>query len=315
MSDPRPTAGIDVSKDHLDLATYPAGEPVRVPNTPDGHAALAARLAGVRLVALEATGGYEAAAVAALHLAGVPAAVVNPRQARDFARALGRHAKTDRADAAVLAEFAARIDPPPAAAPDPGRAALAALLARRRQLIDIRVMEANRLRPETPAPIRAGIADHLAWLDGRIAAADRDVAAAVRRTPAWREADDLLRSIPGIGPVVSRALVADLPELGRGPADRLVALAGLAPFADDSGRRAGGRHIRGGRGTVRRALYLAARSAARVGGPLKDFADRLRARGKAAKVVLVAVARRLLVIANAALRDRRPWRPDLAAAR
>lgn len=315
MSDTRPTAGIDVSKGHLDLATYPPGEPVRVPNTPDGHAALAARLAGVRLVALEATGGYEAPVVAALHLAGVPVAVVNPRQARDFARVIGRHAKTDRVDAGVLAEFAARIDPPPAAAPDPARDALAALLARRRQLLDMRVMEANRVRPGIPAPIRAGIEDHLAWLDDRVAAADRELAAAVRRTPAWREADDLLRSVPGIGPVASRTLVADLPELGTRPADELASLVGLAPFAADSGTRSGGRHIRGGRATVRRALYMAALAAARVAGPLKDFADRLRARGKAAKVVLVAVARRLLVIANAILRDRRPWQPELAAAR
>jgi transposase len=315
MTDTRPTAGIDVAEDHLDLATYPAGEPVRVPNTPDGHAALIARLAGVRLVVLEATGGYEAAAVAALHLAGVPVAVVNPRQARDFARVLGRHAKTDRVDAAVLAEFAARIDPPPAAAPDPGRDELAAVLTRPRQLPDMRVMEANRLRPGLPAAVRAGIAEHLAWLDDRVAAADRELAAAVRRTPAWREADDLLRSIPGIGPVASRTLVADLPELGTRPAGELAALVGLAPFAADSGTRSGGRHIRGGRGTVRRALYMAALAAARVAGPLKDFADRLRARGKAAKVVLVAVARRLLVIANAIRRDRRPWQPELAAAR
>jgi transposase len=315
MTPPTATAGIDVAKDHLDVATYPAGAPIRVPNTPEGLAELTARLGPVRLVVLEATGGYEAAVVAALHLAGVPVAVVNPRQARDFARVIGRHAKTDRADAAVLAEFAARIGPPPAAAPDPGREALAALLARRRQLLGMRVMEANRLRPGTPAAIRGGIADHLAWLDERIAAADRELAAAVRRTPAWRADDDLLRSVPGIGPVVSRTLIADLPELGTRPADRIVALAGLAPFADDSGRRSGGRHIRGGRAAVRRALFMAALSAARAGGPLKDFADRLRARGKAAKVVLVAVARRLLVIANAVLRDRRPWQPELAAAR
>jgi len=314
-SDTHTTAGIDVSKDHLDIATYPPGEPIRLPNTPDGCVALADRLAGVRLVTLEATGGYEAAAGAALHLAGVPVAVVNPRQARDFARVLGRHAKTDRVDAAVLAEFAARIDPTPARAPDPDREALAAVLTRRRQLLDMRVMEANRLRPDTPAAIRAGIADHLAWLDDRIATADRDLAAAIRRTPAWRTQDDLLRSIPGIGRVVSRTLVADLPELGTRPADQLVALAGLAPFADDSGGRTGGRHIRGGRGTVRRALYLAALSAARVAGPLRDFAQRLRARGKAAKVVLVAVARRVLVIANAVVRDGRPWEPTLAEAR
>ena len=311
---PTTTAGVDVAKDYLDVATYPPGEPRRVPNTPDGHAALAAHLAGVRLVVLEATGGYEAAAVAALHLAGVPVAVVNPRQARDFARVIGRHAKTDRVDAAVLAEFAARIGPPPAA-PDPGRAGLAALLTRRRQVIEMRVMESNRLRPGLPARVRSEIEAHIAWLDDRIAAADRELAAAVRRTPAWRAADDLLRSIPGIGPVASRTLIADLPELGTCPRDRLASLVGLAPFAADSGTRSGGRHIRGGRGTVRRALYMAALSAVRVGGPLRDFADRLKARGKAAKVVLVAVARRLLGIANAVLRDRRPWQPELAAAR
>lgn len=308
------TAGIDVSKDHLDLATFPAGESVRVPNTPDGHAALVDRLAGVRLVTLEATGGYESAVVAALHLAGVPVAVVNPRQARDFARVVGRHAKTDRVDAAVLAEFAARIDPTPAAAPDPDRETLAAVLTRR-QLLDMRTMESNRLRPDTPRLIQAEIRDHLAWLDDRIAAAERDLAAAIRRTPAWREQDDLLQSVPGIGPITSHTLLADLPELGRGRADQLVALVGLAPFADDSGRRSGGRHIRGGRGTVRRALYLAALTAKRVEGPLKEFADRLTARGKPRKVVLVAVARRLLVIANAMVRDGRSWQPTLATAR
>jgi transposase len=309
------TAGIDVAKDHLDVATYPAGTPLRVPNTPDGFAALIAHLGDVGLVVLEATGGYEAPVAAALHVAGVPVAVVNPRQARDFARVIGRHAKTDRVDAAVLAEFAARIDPPAAAVPDPGRDELAAVLTRRRQLIDMRVMESNRLRPGLPGAVRAGIEDHLAWLDDRIAGADRELAAAVRRTPAWREADDLLRSIPGIGPVASRTLIADLPELGTGSADRLAALVGLAPFAADSGTRVGGRHIRGGRGTVRRALFMAALAAARVAGPLKDFADRLKARGKAVKVVLVAVARRLLGIANAVLRDRRRWQPELAAAR
>lgn len=312
---PTTTAGIDVAKDHLDVATYPAGPSLRVPNTPDGFATLIARLGSVRLVVLEATGGYEAPAVAALQVAGVPVAVVNPRQARDFARVIGRHAKTDRVDAAVLAEFAARIDPTHAAAPDPDRDELAAVLTRRRQLLEMRVMESNRLRPGLPSRVRTGIEAHLAWLDEQIAGANRELAAAIRRTPAWRADDDLLQSIPGIGPVASRTLVADLPELGRCPPDQLAALVGLAPFASDSGTRVGGRHIRGGRGTVRRALFLAALTAARVAGPLKDFADRLKARGKAAKVVLIAVARRLLGIANAVIRDRRPWQPELAATR
>jgi transposase len=312
---PTTTAGIDVAKEHLDVATYPAGPALRVPNTPDGFATLIARLGPVRLVVLEATGGYEAPAVAALQVAGVPVAVVNPRQARDFARVIGRHAKTDRVDAAVLAEFAARIDPTPATAPDSARDELAAVLTRRRQVLEMRVMESNRLRPGLPPGVRAEIESHIAWLDERIAGADRELAAAIRRTPAWRADDELLRSIPGIGPVASRTLVAELPELGRCPADQLAALVGLAPFAADSGTRVGGRHIRGGRGTVRRALFLAALTAARMTGPLKDFADRLKARGKAAKVVLIAVARRLLGSANAVIRDRRPWQPELAAAR
>lgn len=176
----------------------------------------------------------------------------------------------------------------------------------------MRVMEANRVRPGIPAPIRAGIEEHLTWLDGRVAAADQKLAAAVRRTPAWREADDLLRSVPGIGPAAGRVPVPDLPELGTRPADELASPVGLAPFAADSGTRSGGRRTSGGgRATVRRAPYLAAR----VAGPLRDFADRLRARGKAAEVVLIAVARRRRVIANAILRDRRPWQPELAAAR
>lgn len=309
------TAGIDVSKDHLDVAIRPGGR-FRVANDPAGVADLATRLkaAGPALVVLEATGGYEAAALAALLAAGVPAAVVNPRRVRQFASGIGQHAKTDPIDAAVLAHFAAVAGPPPAAPLDADRAELAALLDRRRQLISMRVAEGNRLRPGLPAAVREGVEAHVAWLDGQVKAIDKEVTAAVRRTPAWRDKDRLLRSIKGVGPVVSHTLLADLPELGTLPPGKLAALAGLAPFAADSGRRRGERHIRGGRREVRRALYMAALAVARVPGPLRDFARRLKAKGKASKVTLIAVARKLLVIANAVIRDGRAWDPKMAPA-
>jgi transposase len=308
------TVGIDVSKDHLDVAARP-GDRFRVANAPGGVAELVARLAALApaLVVIEATGGYEAEALAALLAAGLPAAVVNPRRVRQFAAGLGQHAKTDPIDAAVLAHFAAVVGPPPAAPSDPDRAELAALLDRRRQLIGMRVAEGNRLRPGLPAAVRAGVEAHVAWLDEQVAALDRAVAAAVRRSPAWRERDRLLRSVPGVGPVVSRTLLADLPELGARAPGTLAALVGLAPFAADSGRHKGHRHIRGGRREVRRVLYLAALAVSRVPGPLREFARRLKARGKPSKVALIAVARKLLVIANAVIRDSRAWDPKLAA--
>jgi transposase len=309
--------GIDVSKATLDVAVRPAGLTFQVANDPDGVAALTDRLRplGVALVVLEATGGYEAPAAAALQVAGLPVAAVNPRQARDFAKATGRLAKTDRIDAQALAHFAEAVRPEPRPAAPAEQRSLDALLTRRHQLVGMRVMESNRLPTATGPAVRAGIERHLAWLDGEVAEADRLLAEAVAASPGWRAKDDLLRSLPGVGPVVSRTLLAALPELGSSEGGRLAALAGLAPYAHDSGTLRGGRHIRGGRSEVRRALYLAALSAARRPGPLKDFADRLRARGKKAKVVLIAVARKLLVIANAVLRTGRPWQPELAAAR
>jgi transposase len=309
--------GIDVSKAHLDVALRPTGAAFRVSNDPAGHAALVERLRppAVALVVLEATGGYELPAVAALQAAALPVAAVNPRQARDFAKGTGRLAKTDRIDAQALAHFADAVRPAPRPAEPAERRALDALLTRRRQLIEMRVMESNR-RGACPDPVvREGIDRHLAWLEAELADADRRLEEAVRSSPAWREKDELLRSVPGIGPVASRTLLAALPELGTATGGALAALAGLAPFARDSGTARGPRSIRGGRPEVRRVLDLAALSAARRAGPLKEFADRLRARGKRAKVVLVAVARKLLVIANAVLRTGRPWQPELAMAR
>src|SRR5262249_36940415 len=201
-------------------------------------------------------------------------AAVNPRRVRQFAAGLGQNAKADLIDAAVLAHFAAVVGPPPAAPSDPDRAELAALLDRRRQLVAMRVAAGDRPRPGLPVAVRAGIEAHVAWLDEQAAALDREVAAAVRRAPAWRERDRLLRSIPGFGPVVSRTLLADLPELGARPPGKLAALAGLAPFAADSGRHRGERHIRGGRREGRRALDMGALAGPRGPGPPRGFAPR-----------------------------------------
>jgi transposase len=309
--------GIDVSKAHLDVAARPAAAAFRVTNDPAGHAALVERLRPLApaLVVVEATGGYELPAVAALRAAAIPVAAVNPRQARDFAKGTGRLAKTDAIDAEALAHFAEAVRPEPRPPEPAEQRALEAVLARRGQLVGMRVMESNRLEVCADPAVRAAIGRHIAWLEAEEAEADRLLGEAVRASPAWRERDELLRSIPGVGPVVSRTLLAALPELGESDGGKLAALAGLAPFARDSGTTRGPRSVRGGRPEVRRVLYLAALSAARRGGPLTEFAERLRARGKRAKVVLIAVARRLLVIANAIIRTGLPWDPAMAMPR
>jgi transposase len=317
MTEPLTCVGIDVAKAHLDVAARPAGAAFRVPNDPAGLAELVARLRPLApaLVVPEATGGYELAAVAALRAAAIPVAAINPRQARDFAKGTGRLAKTDRIDAQALAHFAEAVRPAPRAAEPAERLAPEALLTRRRQLIEMRVMEANRLAACGDAAVRAGLGRHLAWLDAEVADADRLLEEAVRSSPAWRERDELLRSIPGVGPVVSRTLLAALPELGSADGGAPAALAGLAPYARDSGARRGPRSVRGGRSEVRRVLDLAALAMAHRAGPLGEFAGRLAARGKRPKVVLTAVARTILVIAGAVARTGRPWDPALAAAR
>lgn len=308
-----PAVGIDVSKDKLDVAV--GGAPVvTLPNDPDGHADLVARLAPVRprRVVLEATGGLEAAAAAALYRAGLPVLVVNPRQARDFAKAMGYLAKTDATDAKALAHFAAVTTAEPRPLPDATARELDALLDRRRQLVGMRTMEQNR-RATAAGRVLRDIEAHLRWLDRHIGRVDRELDERIRSSPAWREKDDLLRGIPGVGPVLSRTLLAGMPELGRVTNKAAAALAGVAPLADDSGRHRGARRIAGGRGQVRSVLYMAALAARRHNPVLKALADRLKAAGKRPKVILVAVARKLLVIANAVLRSGRPWDPDFAA--
>jgi transposase len=309
--------GIDISEADLDTATRPGGQSGRHANDPAGIAALVARLKPLapELVVVEATGGLERPLLAALPVAGIPTAAINPRQARDFAEAAGRPAKTDRIDAEVLAHFAEAVRPVARPLPSAEVRAPDALLSRRQQLREMQVMESNRLGSCADATVRAGLERHLAWLKAEVAVADRLLAEAVKASPARRERDELLRSIPGLGPVTSPTLLAALPELGRLESGQLSAPVGLAPFADDSGTRSGVRHVRGGRAAVRRVLYLAALSAVRYNPALKAFRDRLAARGKKPKVILTAVARKLLVIANAVIRTGRPWDPELAMAR
>ncbi len=315
MTTPAPAlyVGIDVSKDSLDVHVRPTGQASRFTNDEAGIAALATLLRGLRPagIVLEASGGYEIPLVAALAAAGLAPAVVNPRQARRFAEGLGHLAKTDPIDAADLAHFAEAVRPQPRPVPDADARALGELLARRRQLVQMRVSEQHRL-PTAAGAIRKNIQAHIDYLDRQIGKLEADLAQAVRSSPAWRERDELLQSVPGVGPQVSRTLLAELPELGALSGRQVAALCGLAPFNRDSGRHRGARRIRGGRAHVRAALYLAALVAMRFNAPLRGVYQGLLARGKAKKVALIAVARRLLVILNALVRTGTPWQEKLA---
>jgi transposase len=306
--------GIDISKTRLDGAVRPTGLTFQHPNDAQGCAASVARLQALQptLIVLEATGGFEAPLAAALASANLPVVVVNPRQVRDFARATGQLAKNDTIDAAVLAHFAQAIRPRVRPLPDAEVRALQALLARRRQLLEMLTMEQNRLGSCADAAVRADLQAHIAWLSARLEQADKELQQAIQRSPAWRAKEDLLRSIKGLGPVSSRTLLAALPELGTLSNREAAALAGLAPFADDSGRRRGPRHIQGGRSAVRSVLYMAALSASRYNPTLRAFKERLVRAGKQAKVILTAVARKLVVLANAVLRTGRRWDPAFA---
>jgi transposase len=306
--------GIDVSKDRLDVAIRPDGTHAPVPNTDEGFDQLVARLRplGPVLIVLEATGGYQRRAVAALALAGLPVAVVNPARAREFAKALGRRAKTDKVDAAVLAEFAERVRPAARPLPDAQAQKMQELLARRGQLVGMRTMEKNRLGAATDRTVRRSIEAHVEWLDEQIEGAEGELDEAIEQSAVWKAKDELLQSIGGIGPGVARVPLFDLPELGALTREQIAALAGLAPMNRDSGRWSGKRFISGGRASVRNAVYMASHAARKWNPALKVFADRLEEAGKPAKVVLIAVARKLLVIANAILRDQKPWRDTTA---
>ena len=306
--------GIDVAKAHLDVAYGPAGPVARHPNDEAGIAAALAALAArpPALIVLEATGSLEVPLVAALAAAGLPVAVVNPLHARRFAQALGRTAKTDALDARLLALFAERVRPELRPLPDAAARDLAELLGRRRQLIGMRTAEKNRLGTASAAAVRADLGAHIAYLDDQVGEMDRRLAEAVRSSPAWRERDELLRSIPGVGPVASRTLLGELPELGTLGRRKVAALAGLAPMNRDSGTLRGRRMIVGGRASVRTALYMACLSAVRHNPALRAFYGRLVAAGKPKKLAMTAAAHKLLTIADAVLRTRRPWDPAFA---
>jgi transposase len=309
--------GVDVAKAHLDVAIRHQAAPSRVANDPPGLADLVARLIPLKpaLVVVEATGGFELPLIAALHAAGIAVASINPQRARNFARASGKLSKTDAIDAAVLAHYAEAMRPPVSPVRSQEQADLDALVARRDQLLKMRVTEGNRRDATAQGEVRRSIDRHIDWLNAEVAEAERRIQEAIESSPERSRQDRLLRSIPGIGHATSRTLLASLPELGRLSGGQAAALAGLAPHARDSGAVRGIRSVHGGRPSVRRALYLAALAAARCRGPLRDFADRLRARGKKGKVVLIAVARKLATIANAVLRAGTPWDPNLAASR
>jgi transposase len=304
--------GIDVSKGTLDAHLRPEGTTRRFDNTPAGIAALVAWVEPLAptLVVLEATGGYERPVIAALSLKGLPLSLVNPKRARDFAGALGRRAKTDELDAGMLAEFAERVRPSVRPLADAEAQELQALVARRNQLIEMRTMESNRLATANRS-VRRSIEAILCALDQEIGTADEQLARVIEASPAWQAKDELLQSIPGIGPVTSRTLLADLPELGTLSREQVAALVGVAPVNRDSGRWTGKRFIAGGRAAVRRVLYLAAHAARQGNAVLAAFAERLKKAGKPPKVIRIALARKLVIIANAVLRDGRPWQPQM----
>jgi transposase len=301
--------GIDVSKDRLDVHLRPSGEAFAVPRDSEGIEALAARLQalGPELVVLEATGGFETVVAAGLAAAGLPLAVVNPRQIRDFARAAGRLAKSDPLDAEIIAHFAEALRPQPRAVPDEAARALGELVARRRQIIEMMVAERNRRRQMSQRKAIRTVEHVLATLQAQLSEIEREIDDAVRGTPAWRAKEDLLTSVPSIGPKIARILIAELPELGQIDRRKLAALAGLAPFNRDSGKLRGRRAIAGGRKPVRSALYMAILVSIRRKLPLAQTYHRLVQAGKPPKVAIVACMRKLLAILNAILRDQTPW--------
>lgn len=301
--------GIDVSKDRLDVALRPSGENFAVERNASGLERLIERLQQLapHVVALEATGGFETVAAAALASANLPIVVVNPAQIRAFAKALGQRAKTDPIDAAVIARFAEATRPEPRPLPDEATRLLADLVARRRQIIEMIGAERQREKRTTMPRLRRSIGRVVSMLEKELAGLDADIDDAVRGSPAWREKEDLLASVPGIGATIARTLIADLPELGTLSRKQVAALAGLAPFARQSGQWRGRSFIGGGRSTVRTALFMGALVAMRHNPVLKSFFERLRRAGKPKMVALIAVARKLLTILNAMVRDNKRW--------
>lgn len=304
--------GIDVSKHRLDVHVRPAGEQWSVDNDAKGHARLAEKLGALSpsLVVLEATGGYQAAVAAELTAAKLSVAVVNPRQVRDFAKATGKLAKTDELDAEVLAHFAEAVRPEPRPMPDELTLEVQALVMRRRQLIDMRTAEMNRLETCRVVPVRRNIQKVINMLNKQIDKVEDDIDTTIRSSPAWRAQEDLLSTVKGVGSTTARTMLTQLPELGRLNRREIASLVGLAPFNHDSGKHRGQRSIRGGRSEVRAVLYMATVTAVRCNPQIRTVYERLLAVGKKPKVALIACARKLLTILNAMMRTNQPWRLD-----
>lgn len=302
-------AGIDVCQERLDLAFWPGGNAGPFAYDPKGLKDLGAALQQqhVSLVVLEATGGLELRVAAELAAAGIAVAVVNPRQVRDFARSLGKLAKNDPIDAMVLARFGAAVNPPARPLPDPEQRLLGDLAARRRQLIEMRTAESNRLGRATAGPVVRSHRDLIKAIERELEDVDRRIGEAIKRSPAYQAKDRLYQSVPGVGPATSRTLLAELPELGSLSRTQAAAIVGLAPYDNDSGGRKGQRHIRGGRAAVRTALYMAALTASRRNPLITELYQRLRAKGKPFKVAMVACMRKLLTILNAVAQRGTPW--------
>ena len=303
--------GIDVSKAQLDVCSLSSEERTwTIENKSEAIADFVKQMQEERpaLIVLEATGGLEALLSSALAVVGLPVVVVNPRQVRDFARASGLLAKTDKLDARVLAQFGRAINPTPRPIADECAQQLQALIARRRQIVEMIIAENNRISM-SPRSVKEDIRQHITWLQRRLKQIDKDLNGAVRSSPIWREKDNLLKTVPGVGPVVSMTLLAHLPELGTLNRRQIAALVGVAPFNRDSGKLRGRRTIWGGRAAVRSVLYMAALSAVRSNPVIREFYERLKTAGKASKVALTACMRKLLVVLNAIVRNQNPWQP------
>lgn len=304
------SVGIDVSKARLDVHRLPDGLSMRAPNSPEGHRDLLARLPepGTCRVVLEATGDLQRRLVAALAEAGHYVSVVNPRQVRDYAKALGILAKTDAVDAEVIARFGRDVKPRCAAEVPARQAELDQLVARRRQLVQARVAESNRLDDDAPTLVRQSVRRQMSSIAKDLDRLERAILDLVRSEDDWRQRFDLLKGVPGVGDATAAALVAELPELGRLDRQAIAALVGVAPFADDSGRRRGRRSTRGGRRPLRSTLYMAALAAMRFNPAIRAFSERLKGQGKPGKVVVVACMRKLLIILNTMVKHNSPWR-------
>lgn len=314
MTDLKETfVGIDVSKARLDVAVHEPATDWQVEHTEAGIAALIERLQSLQptLIVLEATGGYELVLVAELAAARLPVVITNPRRVRNFARATGKLAKTDKLDARMLAHFAAAIRPAPRTLPSEQEEHLTALLTRRRQIVEMLTVEKNRLHT-VRAPLHADIAEHLAWLTDKLAKLDAEIDQFIQGSGLWSEKASLLNSVPGVGRITTSTLLAMLPELGTLNRQEIAALVGVAPLNRESGRKAGRRHVYGGRTAVRTVLYMAALSASKHNSKIRQFYEHLIQQGKEKKVALTACMRKLLVILNAMLRTRQPWRAETA---